>query len=337
MIELDKSLKRYNSFGFDQTAERFVSVTNEAELVEMVEYATNNSWPIFILGGGSNIVLTRDIPGLVIHMKDQSIEVVSSDTLGNYTIRAGAGVVWHDFVLKTISMGAQGLENLSLIPGSVGAAPVQNIGAYGVEVKDRIKSVRALHMPTMKWHEFSASDCDFSYRHSFFKNAPGEFAITNVIFELGKHCEVNADYGSLKQQLEECGITSPTPADISQAVISIRRARLPDPAEIGNAGSFFHNPVVSEVKVEELESIFPDIVSYPAGTGLRKLSAAWMIDHAGFKGLTNGCVGVYEKQALVMVNLGGGNGLELIDLSGVIIKKIKSTFGIELTIEPMVI
>lgn len=337
MIELNKSLKAYNSFGFDQRAERFAVAHNEAELEELVALAKSNEWPVLILGGGSNLVLTRDVPGLVIHMGDTNIAVVSTDDSDNMVVRAGAGVNWHEFVLKTLELGAQGLENLSLIPGSVGAAPVQNIGAYGVEVKDRIRSVRALHMPTATWREFSASECQFAYRDSFFKNCPGEYAISQVNFNLGSECKLTADYATLKQELIAHGVESPTAKQISESVIKIRQCRLPDPAVIGNAGSFFHNPVLPEDQVSTLKAKFPEIVSFPAQDGFQKLSAAWMIDQSGFKGTRKGGVGVYSKQALVLVNLNNGNGQEVIALADDIMNKIRAIYNVQLKIEPTVI
>lgn len=337
MFELDKSLKSFNTFGFDKRAERFASARSETELSELVSIAKANQWPVFILGGGSNIVLTRDVPGLVIHMTDTQVSVVDKDALGNQRLRAGAGVAWHDFVLQSLSMDAYGLENLSLIPGSVGAAPIQNIGAYGIEVKDRIHTARALHIPTQTWRDFTAADCEFSYRHSFFKKFPGEYVISYVEFDLGPQCLIADGYASLKQALNAQGLESPTAKEVSDTVISIRQSRLPDPDVLGNAGSFFHNPIVPEAQVHELEKQFPDIVSYPAHTGFRKLSAAWMIDQAGFKGVRRGGVGVYDKQALVLVNLGGGNGAELIELSQEIQRVIATNYSVCLAMEPQII
>ncbi|MFK8078011.1 MAG: UDP-N-acetylmuramate dehydrogenase [Granulosicoccus sp.] len=336
MVEHNKSLKQFNTFGFDQRAEHFATASNDAELEQLVELAQSKSWPVFVLGGGSNIVLTKDLAGLVIHMADTRVEVISDNDGGNKRIKAGAGVGWHDFVLQTLALEANGLENLSLIPGSVGAAPVQNIGAYGVEVKDRIHKVRALHMPTGEWREFSASDCEFAYRHSFFKNHPGEYAITQVEFNLGSQCAIEAEYSSLKQELHNLGLNAPSALDISRTVTNIRQSRLPDPTMIGNAGSFFHNPIVTEAQASELLQRFPSMVNFPAQTGFRKLSAAWMIDQAGFKGVRRGNVGVYEKQALVLINLGDGRGCELLALAQEIQASISNVFGVDLSIEPNV-
>ncbi|MFT6877833.1 MAG: UDP-N-acetylmuramate dehydrogenase [Granulosicoccus sp.] len=337
MIELNKSLKAYNSFGFDQRAERFAIARNEEQLEELVALAKNKRWPVLILGGGSNIVLTRDVPGLVIHMGNTDVDVAYAGESDNVVVRAGAGVSWHDFVLKTLDLGAQGLENLSLIPGSVGAAPVQNIGAYGVEVKDRIRTVRALHMPTAIWREFSETDCEFAYRHSFFKDSPGEYAISSVEFNLGAQCRVTAKYDSLAKQLIAQGIENPTPKNISDTVIDIRQSRLPDPSVIGNAGSFFHNPIVPIDQVLKLEGRFPDIVSFPMNDGFRKLSAAWMIDNIGYKGITLRGVGVYDKQPLVLVNLADGNGHDVVLLAKSITDSVKHMYNVELTIEPVII
>jgi UDP-N-acetylmuramate dehydrogenase len=336
MIELNKSLKAYNSFGFEQRAERFAVARHDEQLEELVALAKSKQWPVLILGGGSNIVLTKDVPGLVIHMGDTDVNVVSADDSGNMTVRAGAGVVWHEFVLHTLKLGAYGLENLSLIPGSVGAAPVQNIGAYGVEVKDRIRTVRALHMPTNTWCSFTANECQFAYRNSCFKYSPGEYAITSVEFNLGTRCKITADYDSLLKKLHALGIENPTPTDVSNTVIEIRQSRLPDPAVIGNAGSFFHNPVVPTKQVTTLEQHFPGIVSFPAKEGFRKLSAAWMIDKAGFKGVSKGGVGVYDKQALVLVNLGNGCGSEILSIATDIQEIVKNTYGVNLSIEPVI-
>lgn len=337
MIEFDKSLKAYNSFGFDQKAERFAIASNEDQLEELVALAKVKDWPILILGCGSNVVLTRDIPGLVIHMGDSAIDVSSSDEEGNMVIRAGAGVIWHDLVIQTLALNAWGLENLSLIPGSVGAAPVQNIGAYGVEVKDRIKTVRALHIPTSTWRTFSTEECKFTYRNSFFKQARGEYAISSVNFKLGAQCKIEAGYESLRKQLNALAINIPTAKDISDTVIGIRQSRLPDHNVIGNAGSFFHNPIVPNDQVVNLEQDFPGIVSFPAQEGFRKLSAAWMIDKAGYKGVTRDGVGVYDKQALVLVNLGNGTGQQILDIAGEIQQAVKHKYNVELSIEPMVV
>jgi UDP-N-acetylmuramate dehydrogenase len=337
MIELNKSLKAYNSFGFDQRAERFAVARNDEQLEELVALAKSKQWPVLILGGGSNIVLTKDVPGLVVHMGDTDVDVVSTDDSGNMVVRAGAGVVWHEFVLKTLDLGAYGLENLSLIPGSVGAAPVQNIGAYGVEVKDRIKTVRALHMPSSTWVTFSASDCKFAYRHSFFKESPNEYAITHVDFNLGTQCNIIADYDSLVRQLNTLGIDTPTPKNISDTVVSVRKARLPDPAVVGNVGSFFHNPIVAVDQVLKLEQRFPGIVSFPSKDGFRKLSAAWMIDEAGCKEMTIGGVGVYEKQALVLVNIAEGNGHDALQLAKNIADSVNLRYAVKLSVEPVLI
>jgi len=337
MIELNKSLKNYNSFGFEHFAERFVAVSTEDELEQIVESAQHNKWPVFILGGGSNLVITRDIPGLVIHLTNSKIELLSSDGNGDKIVRAGAGANWHSLVLETLEMKAQGLENLSLIPGSVGAAPVQNIGAYGVEVKDRIRNVRAFHIPTLSWHELSVADCKFAYRHSMFKDSPNEYIISEVDFNLGNQCEVHAEYGSLKEYLLKEGIENPTPLDISQSVSKIRRARLPDPLILGNAGSFFHNPIVSSDFARNLESRFNSISTYRYLEGYKKISAAWLIQEAGFKGYRRNNVGVYEKHSLVLVHYGESTSTALIQLALEIESEVFDLFDVKLKIEPTVI
>lgn len=336
-IENNKSLKEFNSFGFDQRAQHYTVVSSNEQLLEAVEHAHSHSWPIFILGGGSNIVLTQDISGLVIHMAGTQIKRTINPVDGGEKLRVAAGKNWHELVLQTLDMGLPGLENLSLIPGTVGAAPVQNIGAYGVEVKDRITLVHALHLPSRQWCEFTTHDCNFSYRHSLFKDHPKEYAITEVEFELGSRCETNTSYESLAKHLTDRELSSPSAIEISQSVVAIRQSKLPDPNVIGNAGSFFHNPIVSVEDAELLKKRFPGLVVFSVNEETAKLAAGWMIDQLGYKGLSRNGVGVYEHQALVLVHTGGANGAALLALANEIISRVKDTYDVGLSIEPLVI
>lgn len=338
-IQLKKSLRDFNTLGFDQYAEYYVAIDNDTTLQECVTYAQHNSLDTFVLGGGSNLVLTSDIKGLVMHCAQRSIEYIAVPGTNSSKVVAGAGVQWHALVQDTLNNGLTGLENLSLIPGQVGAAPVQNIGAYGVEIKDRIDSVRAMHLPTQQWRTFSAAECQFEYRNSFFKQRPQEYLITDVTFLLGECCELNTSYGSLAQYLETHGIDNPAAIDISEAVMAIRRSRLPDPAELGNAGSFFHNPVVSREHASALLARYPGLVSFDVDDLHVKLSAAWMIDTLGFKGTRRGDVGVYNQQALVLVNhhSGSSNGNTLLALAHEIQSAVERHFKVSLNIEPVIV
>lgn len=336
-LEQDKSLKDYNSFGFEQRAEYFAQAHSDNDIEQLTQLARSKHWPLLILGGGSNLVLTRNIRGLVVHMAGQQLEFSAGSSSGSVRVSAQAGVNWHELVLQTLRNNAPGLENLSLIPGSVGAAPVQNIGAYGVEVKDRIHSVHALHLPSQRWMELSASDCEFSYRNSLFKRSAGDYVISKVIFELGQQHKPDASYASLADRLALSGIKYPSPTDVSQAVIAVRQSRLPDPAVTGNAGSFFHNPIVPDEQAAALKRRFPDLVSFDAGFGKTKLSAGWLIDQLGYKGMQQDGVGVYDKQALVLVNLGSGTGEKLLELASSIQEAVASSYGVTLAIEPTVI
>lgn len=336
-IERDKSLKAFNTFGFDQSAEHYTEVSSDDQLSEAIEQAHSKSWPVFILGGGSNIVLTRDIAGLVIRMIGTHAQRKPDSDTGGEIVTASAGKNWHELVLETLDMGLQGLENLSLIPGTVGAAPVQNIGAYGVEVKDRIAHVRALHIGTGEWVNFSKDDCTFSYRHSFFKDNPNQYVITEVGFSLGKHCALNAHYASLADHLSGKALTTPAASDISDSVVAIRQSKLPDPAVIGNAGSFFHNPIVSKSVAANLTQQFPKVVTFDAGQDKVKVSAGWLIDQLGYKGVCRDGVGVYQHQALVLTHTGGNTGSALLALADEITSKVADAYGIQLSIEPMVI
>lgn len=328
----DFSLKNHNSFGIDVKAKRFISIQSLEDLREVLRksYASE----LFILGGGSNMLLTEDIQKTVIHVAIKGISVIS-ETDEEVLIKVSAGENWHQFVMWTIEHGYGGLENLSLIPGNVGTAPIQNIGAYGVELKDTFVSCHALNIQTLEIKEFGLEECQFGYRNSVFKNQlKGQYIIVSVNFRLSKKDhELHTDYGSIKNELKERNIHNPTIRDISNAVISIRESKLPNPKELGNSGSFFKNPVIPIQQFEALNKNFPGIPSYHVSDTEIKVPAGWLIDKAGLKGYREGDAGVHEKQALVLVNYGSASGQEILNLSKKIQAEIKDKFGVELEAE----
>lgn len=322
------SLKNYNTFGIDAKARHFISVQTVDELINVLkleEYPEK-----FILGGGSNMLLTDDVNALVIHINIKGIEIVSKNN-NTVTVKANAGENWHEFVLWTLNHGFGGLENLSLIPGNVGTAPIQNIGAYGVELKDVFVSCEAIETATYKIVDFSLNECEFGYRDSVFKRKTGKYIIINVTFKLtvNRHT-LNTSYGAIENQLNSLNITNPTIKDVSNAVIFIRKSKLPDPSEIGNSGSFFKNPVVSKVKFNKLQANFPDLPYYEVSDEEVKIPAGWLIEQCGFKGKRYGDAGVHTKQALVLVNYGNATGKEIMDLAKKIQASVKEKFDIEI-------
>ncbi len=335
-IEHNKSLKEYNTFGIDVTASEFVKVTSETALKDLLLKDPKKRF--FIISGGSNMLLTKDIDTLVLHIAITGITVVE-EFKDSIIISANAGENWHDFVLYCINQGYGGLENLSLIPGYVGSAPIQNIGAYGVELKDTFVSCEAIHISSGEKHIFSNKDCKFGYRNSIFKSdVKDEFIITKVTFKLSKNNHIlNTSYGAIENALKENGITSPTIKDVSEAVIQIRQSKLPDPNEIGNSGSFFKNPVISIDHFSRLQKTYPDIPFYKIDNQTIKVPAGWLIEQSGFKGKRWGDAGVHEKQALVLVNYNNATGVEILDLSKKIQSKIKDRFDINLEIEVNII
>lgn len=329
MIEQNISLKPYNTFGLDVQAKLMERVNSISALQEILSDAKLKSEERFILGGGSNILLTRNVDGLVIKNEIDGIEVIE-EAPDHFLVRSGAGVVWHQLVMHCIQNGYAGIENLSLIPGNVGAAPMQNIGAYGVELKDVFHSLEAVEMASGNVEVFSASDCQFGYRESVFKRKlKGQFIISSVTLKLSKEANVNTSYGAIEQEIERLGISSPTIKDVSQAVINIRQSKLPDPKELGNSGSFFKNPVVPTSKYEELKANHPNIPGYPAGENT-KLAAGWLIEQCGWKGKVVGNTGSHAKQALVLVNYGNATGVEIFGLSERIMQSVYDTFGVQL-------
>lgn len=328
------SLASLNSFGIEAQARYYTKISSVDELSNL---QLEQKLPLLVLGGGSNILFTRDFSGYVLHNEIRGIEVVHEDE-EQVLVRTGAGEVWHEFVEYCIGNGYAGVENLALIPGRNGASPIQNIGAYGVEVKDVFYELEAFHLFEKKLYRFSASECAFGYRDSVFKNRyKGQFMISSVTYRLSKKPVFHTTYGAIAQELEKMGIQDLSIRAIGDAVIRIRRSKLPDPAEIGNAGSFFKNPEVSAGQFSLLRSEYPDIVGYPLPGDRIKLAAGWMIERAGWKGHRSGQAGVHNKQALVLVNYGGAKGKEIYDLSEEILLSIREKFGVNLEREVNII
>lgn len=329
------SLRSLNTFGIDAEAQAYLQVTSPEMLDEARNIPELASMRRLVLGGGSNLLLTGDFSGLVLHMCTRGREIVGEDADAVY-VKAAAGENWHQFVQWTLRQGLGGLENLSLIPGSVGAAPIQNIGAYGVELKDRFHSLTAFDFDTGQTFALDNAACRFGYRDSVFKHALRDRAvILDVTFALPKQWRPNLQYADVAQELATRGIDAPAAGQISEAIIAIRTRKLPDPAVIGNAGSFFKNPVVSKEQRDALFARFPQLVSYAQADGSYKLAAGWLIDQSGWKGKSVGAAGVYEKQALVLVNHGGATGAEIAHLARAIQDDVMSKFGVMLEPEPV--
>ena len=320
------SLRSFNTFAVDAKARFFNEFSSTEELEEYLMFYTQ--YPIFILGGGSNILFTTNYDGVVLKNNIKGIDLQHEDADYVY-VKVGAGENWHQFVLHCIKHNWAGVENLSLIPGNVGASPIQNIGAYGVELVDVFWSLEALHIKERRIHTFTPADCEFGYRDSIFKNRyKDDFAILSVTLQLKKRPVFHTSYGAITEELEKMGIKELNINAISQAVINIRSSKLPDPKTIPNAGSFFKNPEVPTEKYELLRSEFPDIVAYPLAKGTVKLAAAWMIEQCGWKGYRKGDAGCHGKQALVLVNYGNANGDEIYDLSDEILQSVNKKFGV---------
>lgn len=331
-LRRNQSLKAYNTFGIDVKAKQFLSVQSKADLLKILKqcYASE----LFILGGGSNILLAKDLDRTVLHI-DLKGKSILNETGKTVIIRAQAGENWHDFVRYCVSKNFGGLENLSLIPGNVGTAPIQNIGAYGVELQDSFVECEAVNIQTMEKRTFSKEDCKFGYRNSIFKNElKGQYIITSVVFKLTKkHHQLHTSYGSILNELDEMKVGTPTITDISNAVINIRQRKLPDPTELGNSGSFFKNPIVTTGKFEQLQADHPEIPSYKIDDKHVKVPAGWLIDKAGLKGYREGDAGVHKNQALVLVNYGSATGDDILNLAKKIQKTIGQTYGLNLEME----
>ncbi|MEO8598943.1 MAG: UDP-N-acetylmuramate dehydrogenase [bacterium] len=334
-IQYDFSLRNYNTFGVNAQAYAYTEVTSPEMLGFIRSDKTLSALPRLILGGGSNIVLMQDFHGLVMRMCMKGIDIVAENNDFTF-VRAAAGENWHALVLWTLDRKLGGLENLSLIPGSVGAAPIQNIGAYGVEAKNYIHSLRAYDCQTGEIITMRNLDCLFGYRDSIFKHGlQGRVIVLDVTFALPKKWQANMHYADVKRKLVEKGVREPSACDISEAIIAIRSDKLPDPSKIGNAGSFFKNPIVTAKQHDVMQSIFPGLVSYKQSESEYKIAAGWLIEQCGWKGRAQGAVGVYEKQALVLVNLGGATGVDIVRLANAIQKDVLDRFGVELEPEPV--
>ena len=335
-VQRGVSLRPYTTFGIEAQANYFADIASETDLDTLFQLAEFASLPKLILGGGSNLLLTQDFPGLALRLTLGGIEVVREDDLHIY-VQAGAGVGWHDLVMYCVDNNFAGMENLSLIPGTVGAAPMQNIGAYGVEIEQIFDHLEAVHIDTGEKRRFDHADCRFGYRESVFKHElKGQYIITSVTFRLNKTPTFHTRYGAIGETLAEMGITDETMSirAISDAVIQIRRSKLPDPAEIGNAGSFFKNPEIPATQFEQLKATYPAMPGYPLGTDVVKVPAGWLIEQAGWKGYRTGDAGVHAKQALVLVNYGRATGHEILALAHQVQASVLKKFGI--TINPEV-
>jgi UDP-N-acetylmuramate dehydrogenase len=327
-INTNQSLRSYNSFAIDASAKYFAAFGSVQELEELL--AAVAGAPALILGGGSNILFTTDFNGWVLKNELKGISLAGEDA-DYFYVKAAAGENWHSFVMHCIAQGYAGIENLSLIPGNVGAAPMQNIGAYGVEIKDVFHELEAFHRRERKTVIFKLADCTFGYRESVFKNQyKDQFVLLNVTFRLRKQPVFNTSYGAIEQELEKMGVKELSIRVISDAVIRIRRRKLPDPAEIGNAGSFFKNPVISSLQFEQLKKTFPGIIGYSANTGNIKLAAGWLIEQCGWKGYRRGDAGCHARQALVLVNYGHASGADILELSSSIIQTVEEKFDVHL-------
>ena len=330
-------MRTFNSFGLPATAHTLVRIDSDAALRRVVDHPELGRAPKFILGGGSNIVFTRDPLAVVLKVEVRGRRLVQ-ERADAWIVEAGAGENWHDLVAWTLAQGWPGLENLALIPGSVGAAPVQNIGAYGVELKDRFESLDVIDLVTGRSVTLDASMCHFGYRDSVFKHAlSGKGVITRVRFRLPRPWQAVLGYLELERKMQETGISAPDAQTVFGWVCAIRRAKLPDPALIGNVGSFFKNPVVSVEQCRDIIGRDPEVVHYPLPDGSVKLAAGWLIDACGWKGKSVGRAGVYERQALVLVNRGGASGAEVVTLARAIQESVYGRFGIRLEPEPVVV
>lgn len=334
-IEQNISLRQYNTFGINVKAKLFSRFSNLEELDELL--TVNSNVPTIVLGGGSNILFTEDYNGLVLKNEIKGIDLIREDANHVY-VKAGAGENWHQFVQYTLKRNWAGLENLSLIPGNVGASPMQNIGAYGTEIKEVFDELEAYHKKERKVHIFTVNDCSFGYRDSIFKTKhKNEYVILNVTYRLNKRPKLNTSYGAIEQELKNMGVNELSIQQISQAVINIRSAKLPDPAVIGNAGSFFKNPEISAKQYTDLQSAFSGVVGYKLENGNVKLAAGWLIEQCGWKGFRRSDAGCHSQQALVLVNYGNATGKDILELSEEILKSVKQKFGIELEREVNII
>jgi UDP-N-acetylmuramate dehydrogenase len=331
----DFPLQRFNTFGIAARARAYLKITSVAQLSAVMADPALSRMPRLLLGGGSNIVLTGDVDALVLHMAIEGRAIISTDGLQTL-VRCGGGENWHGFVQWTLAQGLGGLENMSLIPGTVGASPIQNIGAYGTELKDVFHSLTVFDLASGAQRTMLAADCRFGYRDSIFKQADGAgLVIVDVTFALPNAWQPNLRYGELAQAVADAGFGAPTAQQVSEIVVAIRRRKLPDPTVLGNAGSFFKNPVVGRAQCDTLLAAFPGLVHHAQADGSEKLAAGWLIDQCGWKGRSMGAAGVYPKQALVLVNNGGASGAEVVALARAIQADVAARFGVHLETEPV--
>lgn len=338
-VQSHVSLKPYNTFRIDADARYLVEINHTDDIDTLLRVTDFVGIPKLILGGGSNVLLCHDFDGLVLKMNIQGIDVIREDDDHVY-LTVGAGINWHELVVFCVKQKFAGMENLALIPGTVGAAPMQNIGAYGVELEQVFDSLTAVHLLTGEKRTFSHTDCQFGYRESIFKrDLKGQFIITSVTFRLDKRPTFHTRYGAIQETLTDMGVSHDALSikAISEAVIHIRRSKLPDPAQIGNAGSFFKNPEVPKVQFDALKAQFDTLPGYPIGDDVVKIPAGWLIEQAGWKGYRAGDVGVHTKQALVLVNYGDATGQELLTLAGQIQDSVQEKFGVTITPEVNVV
>lgn len=335
-IQQNFSLKNYNTFGIEAKAKLFVAVHSVAELKSILEQNENEKK--FILGGGSNMLLTQDVDALVIHIDLKGKKIIKEDE-DFVWIESQAGENWHELVLWTIDQNFGGLENMSLIPGNVGTTPVQNIGAYGTEIKDTFVSCEAMNIATQEMKTFNNAECKFGYRESIFKNeVKGEYIITSVIFKLTKrNHKINTSYGDILGELAKNNISTPGLKDVSNAVIAIRQSKLPDPKELGNSGSFFKNPIISKTEFEKIHAKFPEMKFFEVSDTEVKVPAGWLIEQAGLKGKRFGDAGIHKNQALVLVNYGQATGQEILDVAKKVQQTVLETFGIKIEAEVNII
>ena len=328
------SLESRNTFGLPAIAELAYDITSPDQLPGLMADILNQGGAWRVLGGGSNVVLPNTLSGTTLLMSIFGKEIIDSND--HFTaVAVGAGENWHDFVAWTLEHNLPGLENLALIPGTVGAAPIQNIGAYGAEVADYLACVEVFDYKEQAFVTLNKADCHFAYRDSYFKQNPGRFIVTKVVFKIPQAWMPRLTYADLAKQFSDH--SSPSAQEIFTAVCNIRQSKLPDPKVIGNAGSFFQNPIVDTTQYQNLLALHPNLASYPDANGTRKLAAGWLVDQCGFKGYRAGPAGVYEKQALVIVNHGGATANDILELANTIQKKVKERFGIELQIEPNIL
>lgn len=336
-ITENQSLKSFNTFGLDVSCRWFAEAGNVEELLNVISEPRFKDVRTMVLGGGSNVLFKNNFDGLIIHNNILGIDIIHEDEQFAM-VKSGAGVVWNDLVQFAIQKNFPGLENLSLIPGNVGAAPIQNIGAYGVEIKKTFSELTAVTLNDGSIRTFSSEECRFGYRDSIFKQeAKNKYVIVDVTFKLDKKEVLNTTYGAINDQLKVMNVMNPTILDVSEAVIAIRRSKLPDPKQIGNAGSFFKNPEIAQRQYDELKNNFPDIVGYPTTPGKIKVAAGWLIEKAGWKGNRIGNVGMHEKQALVLVNYGSATGEELIAHARKVQESVRGKFGVVIEMEVNVI